>query len=811
MSETRWTRIEELFLEALELPREARPPFLDRVCDDPSVRAEVDAMLAGEDGPAELRVLERLPRLQQGPAAGTLAPGHRLGRYEIVERIGRGGMGDVYRAERVDEEYRQQVALKVLRGDLATPALEARFRAERQILARLQHPHVATLLDGGATADGRPWLAMQFIDGLPVTTWADEHGLSVPRRLALFATICEAVQYAHTNLVVHRDLKPSNVVVDDEGRPWLLDFGIAKLLADPEAEGAAQTRELLLATPEYAAPEQLRGGTITTSTDVYALGILLYELLVGAPPFRLDEPDVVEFHRRVCEEPPTRPSEGVRASSRRVASEQATDIGTLRSTGAARLAQTLKGDLDQIVLTALRKEPGRRYPSAGALAEDIRRYLAGLPVWAQPDSRRYRLRTFVRRHRVGVAAAAGFVVLLGGFAGAMTVQSARLAAERDRVRVALTRAEEVQEFLVSLFDASDPFQQQERLSAADLLARGAERAEALATQPEVYADMLVTVGTAYRNLGQYAEARPLLEKALDVRRGLYGEVHEDVASAEGSLALLHTEMGDYDQAELEYRALRSHYGALFGPMHPKTLTAAQSIGAIHASRGDHALALPFFEEVVNHYRGLAVEDLGEADVDAYGGALNNLGLTLVRLGELDRAEPYLRDVVDLNRRARGDDHPLVATNLNSLSTLYFRQGRYEEAAEMLRDVLERRRALYGSDHPDVGAPLNNLAQVLIRLGRFEDAEAYAREALEIQRRLQGPEHPTLGLALKNLARLLMQKGDAAGAEAPALEALTVFQAAFGEDHGQVADVRRLLVDVYAALERPERAAVYREE
>ncbi|MEZ4422811.1 MAG: serine/threonine-protein kinase [Gemmatimonadota bacterium] len=808
MSETRWTRIEELFLEALELPRDARAAFLDRVCDDPSVRGEVDAMLAGEDGAAELRVLERLPRMQQGPAAGTLPPGHRLGRYEIVERIGRGGMGEVYRAERIDEQYRQQVALKVLRGDLATPALEARFRAERQILARLQHPNVATLLDGGATMDGRPWLVMQFIDGLPVTTWADEHGLSVPRRLALFATICEAVQYAHTNLVVHRDLKPSNVVVDEDGRPWLLDFGIAKLLADPETEGAAQTRELLLATPEYAAPEQLRGGSITTSTDVYALGILLYELLVGAPPFRLDEPDVLEFHRRVCEEPPTRPSEGVRASSRRIASEQATDIGTLRSTGAARLAQTLKGDLDQIVLTALRKEPGRRYPSAGALAEDIRRYLAGLPVWAQPDSRRYRWRTFVRRHRVGVAAAAAFVVLLGGFAGAMAVQSARLAAERDRVRVALTRAEEVQEFLVSLFDASDPFQEQGRLSAADLLARGAARAEALSDQPDVYADLLVTVGTAYRNLGQFAEAEPLLQRALAVRRDLHGDLHEDVATVEGGLALLHTQQGDYETAEREYRDVRAHFQALFGSGHAQALNASQSIGAIHASRGDHALAVPFFQEVVDHYRGVDLESLDEDAVSAYGNALNNLGLTLVRLGELDRAEPYLRDAVDLNRSVRGDTHPLVATNLNSLATLYFRQGRLEEAAALFQDVLERRRALYGSDHPDVGAPLNNLAQVLSRLGRFEDAEAHAREALEIQRRLQAPGHPTLGLALKNLARLLVQKGDAAAAEAPALEALAVFQAAFGEEHGQVADVRRLLVDVYTALGRPERAAVY---
>lgn len=808
MSNPRWTQIQELFIQALELPPGERAAFLDGACDVPDVRAEVEAMLAGEESPNELRVLERLP-LAQRSARGPLTRGERVGRYEIIEQVGTGGMGEVYRAERVDDQYRQQVAIKVLRGDLAVPALAARFRTERQILATLQHPHVTTLLDGGATEDGRPYLVMQFEAGLPVTTYADEHGLTIRRRLELFATICDAVQYAHTNLVVHRDIKPSNVVVDDEGRPKLLDFGIAKLLENAALESAPQTRDVQMLTPEYAAPEQITGGAITTSTDVYALGILLYELLVGEPPFRAGAGSPLEFHRRVCEEPPTRPSDGVLAFTRRPPSDQATDIATLRGVGPARLYHALRGDLDQIVLTALRKEPERRYPSAGALAEDIRRYLDGLPVWAQPDSRRYRTRMFVRRHRWGVGASAGFVVLLGAFAALMTLQSARVTAERDRAQVALARAEEVQEFLVGLFQASDPTQEQDRLSAADLLRRGAERADSLADQPEVYAEMLTTIGSAYRNLGQFPEADSLLRHALDLRRELYGDASADVAKTQGQLALLRFGQGDYDGAQREYEALRDLYTALEGPRSSKAIASVLSLGATRAARGELNESLPFFEEVIAAYDGVAPEDLEKADRENYSGALNNLGLALVRLNELERAEPYLQQALDINRALLGDAHPTIATNLNNLSTLYFRQGRYEEAETLLQDVLRRRRALYGSDHPDVGAPLNNLAQVMSRLGRYEEAEAYAQEAIALQRRLQGPEHPLLGLGLKNLSRLLIRREKLREAEEAALESLRIFRTAFGDDHSQTQDVRSVLVEIYTALGQPERAASYR--
>ena len=805
MANSRWDEIQTLFLKALDCAPEAREQLLDREAPDAAVRAEVEAMLRANETTADLRALERLPLTA---SRGPMAAGERIGRYELLELVGTGGMGEVYRARRVDDQYRQEVALKVLRGDLALPALADRFRRERQILAELQHPNVTTLLDGGATEDGRPYLVMQFESGLPMTTYADEHGLTVQQRLELFVTVCEAVQYAHANLVVHRDLKPSNVLVDQRGQPKLLDFGIAKIIEEGVGDVAQQTRELRMLTPEYAAPEQISGGAITTGTDVYALGILLYELLVGEPPFRMGTLTPLDFHRKVLEERPTRPSEGVRASLEAADPSQATDVAALRGVGAAKLFQSLTGDLDQIVLTALRKEPGRRYPSADALAEDVRRYLAGHAIWAQPPSRRYRLKKFVSRHRVGVGAAAAFVVLLSTFAGTMAVQSARVVAERDRAEVALARAEEVGEFLVGLFKAANPREEPDQLSAIDLLARGAERAGELAEQPEVQADMLTAVGTAYVNLGQFDPAEPVLERALELRRGLFGTEHADVAGSLSALALLYGERGDYDSAQARYEDVLEIRQALDGPGSVEAAKVLSSLGVLRTRKGEIDEAIPLFEDALDRFGQLPFEEMAVDARDDYANALNNLGLTLVQKGDPAAGEPYLEEALAMNRTLLPDNHPTIATNLNNLATVRFRQDKLDEAERGFLEVLERRRALYGDDHPDVGAPLNNLSMVKRRQGEFERAEAYLLEALAIQRRTQGPEHPLLGLSLKNLGRLLVEQEKFAEAEPVALESLSIFRSRFGDDHRQVGLVRQLLVEVYAGLGRPEDAARY---
>ncbi|MGH7574939.1 MAG: serine/threonine-protein kinase, partial [Longimicrobiales bacterium] len=392
MNPHRWQRLEAVFFGALETPAEERRAYLDRVCaDDAELRAEVEAVLAAHavaGGPDPVW----LAAVTMGAASESADAliGTRIGAHRLDERIGHGGMGVVYRAHRVDEQYQREVAIKLVRSGLDADEMTRRFRVERQILANLQHPNIATLLEGGITEDGQPYLVMPYVRGVPITTYAETHALTVRDRLRLFRTVCNAVQYAHANLVVHRDLKPSNILVTDDGDVRLLDFGIAKLLA-PETAGvtAVLTTDAFLLTPEHAAPEQLQRRPVTTATDVYALGVLLYELLTGVRPFR--SASQVDLYRAICEHDPTRPSA---------------------------ISPQLPGDLDPIVLMALRKDPTRRYASAGQLAEDVTRFLEGRPVLARPDSIRYRARRFIGRNRTAVSlAGAAALSLVAGLIG----------------------------------------------------------------------------------------------------------------------------------------------------------------------------------------------------------------------------------------------------------------------------------------------------------------------------------------------------------------------------------------------------------
>jgi serine/threonine-protein kinase len=804
--------IEDLFLRALDVAPEERSHFLDRSCgDDPTLRGEVEAMLAAEDAGEGFRWMARLgaeASVTDGAGGETQgdfgSDGDRIGPYELVRLIGRGGMGRVYLAQRADDQYRQQVALKIVRDDFASGLLAERFRAERQILARLQHPNISTLLDGGVTETGRPFLVMQYEQGLPITEHCDEHRLSVRQRLELFATVCDAVHFAHANLVVHRDLKPSNILVAADGVPKLLDFGIAKILDGGLEMTRPVTQDMRLFSPDHAAPEQILGEPITTATDVYALGILLYELMVGERPFRSADTSLPELHRQICHESPTRPSDGVAAAIAHQDEVAETGVAPKRGTRPAALIQALKGDLDQIVLKALRKEPERRYPSAGQLAEDIRRFLDGRPVMAQPDSTRYRLGKFVRRHRTGVAAATALAALMVVFAATMTVQSRRLAAERDRTALALDRAEEVSEFLIGLFGAANPTEEPARLTAVDLLDRGLARAEELAGQPEVQADMFSTVGRAYASLAQYDKAEPLLERSLAMRRALYGDVHEDVAWTLNSLAEARMDArGDFERVEPLLQEALEIRRQLQPDDDPDLALAVASLGSLQYRRQDLAGAEASFRESLAILNRAEVPDSG-----LVAATLSNLGLTLTRLGKTAEADTTLRSALALHRAVEGEDHPYVAGTLNSLGEIALIAEDFAEAESIFRDVLARRETLYGTEHPAVATIHNNLAQVFGRQGRFADAIPHAERAVEIQRATTGPRHPILGLGLKNLGALYLRSGQFAPAEAAFLESLEINRANFDDDHPQIRQVRERLVEVYTAMDRPAEATRY---
>lgn len=768
MTPERLQRIEELFLYASDLPEAERTAFLDAECaGDGDLRREIEFLLREEDAteaPFATLIMDAAESLADGDREALA--GRRVGAYRITKPIGQGGMAEVFLAVRDDDQYQQSVAVKLIRRGMVTSAMLTRFRHERQILASLNHPNIARLLDGGTTGDGLPYFVMEYIDGQPITSYCDERRLSVKQRLRLFRAVCGAVQHAHRNLIVHRDLKPSNILVTEDGAPKLLDFGIAKLLSPSMSATAltlAQTApSVRLMTPHYASPEQVRGEPVTTATDVYALGAVLYELLTGATPHRFRDGSFTEIERVICEQEIERPSAAVKQPE-----------------APARLRRELKGDLDNIVLMALRKESERRYQSVEQLSEDIRRYLEGRPVQARTDALGYRAGKFIRRHKAGVAAAALFVVLLGGFTVMTSLQAARIARERDRANL-------VTEFLVGLFEVSNPSQARgNEITAREILDKGADRIDReLAGQPETQAAMMNTIGRVYSSLGLYDSARPLLERALEIRRATLGSRHADVADSLQSLAALEAADGKYPEAEVLYREALALRIDLFGTGHVKVGEIRNDLGELLRLEG----RLDEAEQMHREALALRRELLGPEHIDvAY--SLNNLATVLDDKGDYAAAESFHREALDIKRRTLGPEHPSVANTLNNLALVRANLGDLAGAEALHREALALRRKVLGPMHPDLAVTINNLASTLRDQKKLDEAEQLFREALDMKRKLLGPDHPSVAAGLQNLADVLEAREAYDQADPLYVEALAISKKAFAPDHWRLAAVR----------------------
>ena len=834
MDPQRRRQIETLFDEALERPSLERDAWLSRECAaDPGLLAEVEALLAAH-GLAE-RIFE--PR----PPAGADAP-ERIGPYRLVRELGRGGMGRVYLAERDDGQYRSRVALKLIRGGADDGQLRERLVAERQILAALGHPNIARLLDGGVADDGRPYLVMEYVDGLPITTHADRHRLGIEERLRLFADVCSAVQHAHQNLVIHRDLKPGNILVTPAGQVKLLDFGIAKLL-NPTlgAASAPVTRtEFRVMTPEYASPEQVRGDAITTSSDLYSLGVLLYELLAGHPPYRLAGRSSVEALDLVCHRDPERPSTRVGREERVARPDGTTEEVTPRTVAEARglpperLRRRLRGDLDGIVMMALRKEPARRYRSADLLRRDVEQYLAGRPVEAHRGSRRYRAGKFVRRHRVEVAAAA--LVLAGVLGGAgVAGWQARIAGdERDRAELsrlhaelALGQSEEVTRFLLGMFEAAnlDPAAGGEEVTARDLLSRGAARADDLTEQPEVQARMLDVIGRMYHQLGEYDEARRSLRRAVQIRRRALGPGSLELAATLVHLSWVHRSLSEPEDArKLLAEALEIRRRVL-QPDDPGIAELLHELGRVAGSSTEgealYREALDMLQKTgadpdrqVALLMGLATfarrhgrfPDAVSSDREAVRRAQELLGPDHVRTGaamihladqvrdierDLAAAEHLYRRGLTVLSRHYGEQHLELLHGIGALAWLLAQRGNHEEAEQLYRRALAIRTAAAGPDHPQVGAYMNALAGGLELQGRLDEAEALSRQALELWVRVLGPGNRSVAAGLPRLASILARQGRFEEADQLYREALSI-RIALGQGQTVVmAEARRL--------------------
>jgi eukaryotic-like serine/threonine-protein kinase len=775
----RWQQVKAVLEGALACRRAERPTYLDAACEgDSELRQEVESLLASEEVLGDFIEDPIFDLHHQGEEEPV--EGHCIDAYRIVREVGRGGMGSVFLAVRADGDFEGQFALKVIRRGMDSKEVVQRFRSERQILTRLEHPNIARILDGGTTGDGRPYFVMEYVEGRPIDEFCDGEGLSIPARLELFLDVCSAVHFAHQNLVVHRDLKPANILVTRAGVPKLLDFGIAKIL-DPDKTGHALTvlgRQAM--TPEYASPEQLRGKQVTTASDVYALGVLLYILLTGRSPYGLHIPEGEDLQRAVCDKDPRQPSEMVVHAP--LARGPQGDPRLLR--------RRLSGDLDTIVLKAMHKEPQRRYASVEQLAADIRRHLDGLPVLARRDTAAYRMGKFVRRHRWGVGFAAAALLSIVVFSVTVTQLWRQAVQERDR-------SEAISRFLQELFAIPNPSQSRgEQITAREVLDRGTERiTRDLQNQPELRATLMDTMGQVYRSLGLFEPARKLSEESLAIRREIFGEDHLLVAESLQNLAALRRAMGDNAAAErLLNQALEIHreHGATDTAAYAKALN---DLAGLLEEKGDLDAAEALYRQSLTLKKLL----FGEEHEDVARG-LNNLGRLLHGKKDYKKAEGYYQQSLAMRRRLFGEIHPEIATTLNNLAVLFEDQGDLVRAEQMYREALEMRRMLLGERHPGVARSLSNLGSLFQARRNFRAAEPLYREALSIADERLGSEHPERAVYLRNLASVLLARGRVPEAESLAREALSIFRKSTPTSW-RVADAESVLGGCLAARRR----------
>ncbi|MEM7585345.1 MAG: serine/threonine-protein kinase [Acidobacteriota bacterium] len=813
----RWLRVRKLFDHASQLSGEDQAAYLAEACDgDPSLREEVEGLLAA-DSAAGVGFKPRIAAITEALVDPEVRPEDSLGPYRIVRELGRGGMGVVYAAVRDDGEYRQQVAVKVMARLLASESAAERFRNERQILADLEHPAIARLLDGGTTRDGAPYLVMEYVEGEPIDVYCRRRGAGLEERLQLMVRVCEAVSHAHAHLIVHRDLKPANILITEDGTPKLLDFGIAKIL-DAERETVTTRTGTLPLTPRYAGPEQIESGSITVATDIYSLGVVLYELLSGASPY--GDPShatPAKLARAISDLDPVRLS--VAARERQKGDPEPGVVA----------ARRLEGELDAILETALRKEPSRRYASVDHFAGDLRRYLNGLPVTAVPDSVFYRAHKSLRRNVVPATLAALVVLALIVGLIARTVEARRAEQEKDRADLEAAVSGQVATFLESVFDSAAPVDASRReVTARDLLDSATQRIDQL-EDPRVRARVLRVMGRSYKELAIFDEAERLLERSLEALEEAPGATPERFYLGHIALGNLYKERQRPVEAEEQFRAAlerikatdrrggREHIRALhqLGLMlsHQRELDAAEEVlleavamaegqptpdlksmltinfvlGSIYADMGD----LERSHEVTKEGLRLAREVSGPNHQATVIGLINS-GQGLIELGRPDEAEPYATEALSSATSFLPAVHPLVAAAQRNMGAMRARQGRLREAETFLQEALNSHVELYGEEQFLTQLVQSNLALIRLREGRLEEAEAMFAKALTAIEPDFGSEHHVVGEILHFQAELRSLQGREAEARELFERSLSIREKVFGADGDLTVATRQAL-------------------
>ena len=807
MAESDWKTLEDGFAEAVELKGEERQAYLaDFEASHPALIAQLRQMLSADETRSD-EITHSIRDALAGVSFSDIdmSEGNAIGPWTISRKLGSGGMGAVYLVER-SGEFEQLAAIKVMNSQFLVEHAVRRFEAERQILARLRHPYIATLIDGGATDRGLPFLVMEYVEGEPIDAWCEARNSNVADRLRLFRKVCAAVEFAHRNLVIHRDLKPANILVDDEGNPKLLDFGIAKLL-DEEAtsnprQTAAQERVLTL---EYASPEQIRGEPVTTSSDVYSLGLILCRLLTGKLPYG-DIPDNPrEFETVILEREPATPS-------------QIVDTAGLR--------KDLRGDLDNITLKCLQKDPERRYASVQAIREDIERHLKNEPVLARGVSWGYLTGKFIRRNRWALAAASAGLSAAIGLSIWYTIS---LAKERDEARFAAAQAREVSTFLETLFESASPATSQgETITAIDLLRSGEERIGELSDQPRLQGELTATIARSYNYLGDFEKAAAVLDgwiAKLKAETGDPGDLLTDALLARSRVKVV----GEYDATIDAAKEAIERIEKSSGTEDPRLIDPLLGLGSISMSSERFEESLGYLE------RAAALDEAsGGPDWERTLDINHNLANTLDYLGEYDRSEALYRENIAISENKRGRLHPDTIIMHADLALMLVRGANYEEAYKLFSEAAARAREAWPEGHPYIVAFSREEALSKLDVGLFDEARRAGEQTIAAAKQLDDPSGTQLGLALRYQGRILVQAGAFDEAEAVLDEALRVaaslpdtdgrnypalFTAYANQDYAQLenlrgdylaAEARAKMVFEYPGFETNRKTAVWPE-
>ena len=789
MDSSRWQRIQALFHDAADLPRSEQRVFLRAACgDDQELLADVLVMLE-EDARGSPSLLDRdVAQLAHQILEAAPPPGSafkEIGPYRIQEMLGEGGMGVVYRAVR--DDLGNQVAIKILRDAWLSPARRERFASEQRTLAQLNHPGIARLYDADTLADGTPWFAMEYVEGVPLTEYCRQQQSSIKARLQLFRSVCEAVQYAHQHAVIHRDLKPSNILVRADGTARLLDFGIAKQLEGLDTPANQTLTGLRLMTPAYAAPEQVRGDRVGVHSDVYSLGVILYELLAGQLPFDLSRLTPSESEALILDQEAVQPSAVVKGRT-----DSSGPTAHLPSASKASWA-----DLDVLCLTAMHKDLGRRYRSVEALIRDVDHFLHGEPLEARRDTVGYRLGKFVRRNRRTVSAVLLGLALVVSLVVFFTV---RLTRAHRAEQAEAARTQRIQQFMLNLFHGGDEAAgPTDSLRVVTLLDRGVQEARALDSEPAVQAHLYETLGGIYQKLGKFDQADALLRSTLDQRKKLFGADNPEVAESLVALGLLRADQARYEEAEQLVREGLAMSQRDLPSGHPALAKATFALGKVLEGRGSYDEAIRMLEEAV---RLQSAPGASQADLAA---SLSELANTNFYAGHYDTSGSLNQRVLAMNRELYGEHHPLVADTLINLGAIQFQLGHYKESEQFNRQALEIIQSWYGKDHPETADTMTILGQSLTFQQRYDEAAALLQQSLGILEHFYGPVHPRVAFALNELGNLAIRQGKLDDAEKYFTRVLSIYRSVYGEKHYLIGIAESNLGGVYAERKQYVRA------